>query len=88
MGAAAPVILDVKTPEYGRVVVEASDGVRYHADLSSLSAVYCYPKTRPNWDRVAPDSYGMALVWASRFEVHVDQIVGLAHRRESVARTA
>jgi len=88
MGAPAPVILNVTTPEYGRVVIEASDGFRYHADLSSLAQVYCYPRDRTEWDRVAIDSYGLALVWESRFEAHVDQVVALADRCEPVQRTA
>jgi hypothetical protein len=80
MGIAAPVILRVSTPGYGQVVIEASDGMQYHADLSALAGVYCYPKTREAWDQVCIDSYGLALVWTSRFEVHVDQVVGLASR--------
>jgi hypothetical protein len=88
MGASAPVILSVTTSEYGRVAIEASDGMRYVADLASLSSVYCYPATKADWDSVAIDSYGLALVWASRFEVHVDQIVALATRSEPIERTA
>lgn len=88
MGAAAPVILRVETPSYGRVVVDASDGHRYHANLASLSPVYCYPLTQAEWEQVAPDSYGLALVWTSRFEVHIDQVIGLADRVESVQESA
>jgi hypothetical protein len=81
------VILKVSTPEFGRVVIDASDGFRYYADLGSFGRVYCYPKTKAEWERVAPDSYGLALVWSTRFEVHVDQVVALASRREALART-
>jgi len=88
MGSANPVILRVTTPEYGRVVVEASDGLRYSADLSALSRVYCYPRDRAAWDQVAPDSHGLALVWTSRFEVHVDQVIALAEKIEPVQKTA
>jgi hypothetical protein len=88
MGASAAVILNVMTPEYGRVVIEASDGIRYHADLSSLARVYCYPQNNAEWDRVGIDAYGLALLWESRFEVHVDQVVALADRCEPVQRTA
>jgi len=83
-----PVILRVDTPAYGRVVVEASDGVRYHADLSSFARVYCYPSDQAAWTQVSPDSYGLGLIWASRFEVHVDQVIGLAERTEPVERSA
>jgi hypothetical protein len=80
-------IVSVTTPDYAKVVVDASDGKRYHADLSAFSAVHCFPRTKQQWDQVAPDSAGLALVWTTRFEVHVDQVQGLAElveaRRES-----
>lgn len=88
MGATAPLIARVETPSYGRVVIEGSDGKRYHADLSSLSKVYCYPKTDEAWQEVSIDAYGLSLVWTSRFEVHVDQVIGLADRVEPVRRSA
>jgi hypothetical protein len=78
----------VTTPEYGRVVVETSDGLRHSADLSSLAPVYCYPRNKAEWDQVAPDSYGVALVWTTRFEIHVDQVIGLADRTETFQKTA
>ncbi|MBI3206876.1 MAG: hypothetical protein HYZ29_35395 [Myxococcales bacterium] len=81
-------ILKVETPDYGRVVVEASDGNRYHASLLPLAGVYCFPKTRQDWERVAPDSHGLALVWTTRFEAHVDQVMGLADRVEPTLRSA
>jgi hypothetical protein len=88
MGAPTPVILKVITPEYGRVVIEASDGNRYYSSLSALDQVYCYPQTMDDWQRVAIDSYGLGLIWTSRFEVHVDQILGLADRKEPAARAS
>ena len=88
MGAANPVILRVETPEHGRVVIEASNGSRYEADLGSFSSVYCYPTTRAAWEEVTPDSSGYALVWTSRFEVHIDQVMALANRVEPIQRTA
>lgn len=78
MDHATPLIASVRTPEYGRVVIEASDGKAYSADLSSFKAVYCFPTTWEAWQKVAPDADGRALVWTSRFEVHVDQVLGLA----------
>ena len=44
MGAATTVILKVETPDYGKVTIEASDGLRYFADLTSFSKVYCGQK--------------------------------------------
>lgn len=88
MGAPSPVIQKLTTPGYRQIVIEASDGIRYYTDLSPLESVYCFPRTQADWEQVAVDSHGLALVWTTRFEVHVDQIVGLAHRREPVRQTA
>jgi hypothetical protein len=88
MGAPSPLIVSVTTPEYGRVVIDASDGARYHADLRPLSSVYCFPQTKAEWDAVAPDGAGLALVWTTRFEVHVDQVLGLADRTERRLQSA
>jgi hypothetical protein len=88
MGRATPVIRAVSTPAYGRVVIEGSDGKRYSADLSSFRAVPCYPPDPEAWARVSIDSYGLALVWACRFEVHADQVVGLADKVEPVEAAA
>ena len=88
MGLANPVIVKVATPEYGRVVIETSDGLRHSTDLSTLAPVYCYPQNKAEWDQVAPDSYGLALVWTTRFEVHVDQVIALADKTELVQKTA
>lgn len=88
MGSPNPVIMKVTTPEYQKVIVEASDGLRYYSDLSSLSRVYCFPKNKADWDRVSADSFGSALIWTSRFEAHMDQIIGLAYKTEKVAKSA
>src|SRR5512142_490615 len=83
MGTPTPVILKVSTPDYARVVIETSDGKCYHSDLSSFASVYCFPKTREQWDAVSQDDAGLALVWTTRFEAHVDQVIALATRVES-----
>ena len=88
MGSSTPLIRSVATPVYPRVSIDASDGNRYEADLSPLSTVYCFPRDAAEWSRVSIDSYGLALVWASRFEVHIDQIIGLATRVERIAASA
>ena len=82
MDRATPVIRAVTTPASGRVVIEASDGNRYSADLSSFRSVSCYPPDAEAWSRVSIDSYGLGLVWACRFEVHADQVLGLADEVE------
>jgi hypothetical protein len=86
--SATPLIVSVRTPEFGKVIVDASDGKRHHAHLVPFSGVHCFPRTKPEWDQVAADSAGLALVWTSRFEVHVDQVQGLADRIEVERETA
>ena len=88
MGTSAPVILRVGTPEYACVVVDTSDGMRYEASLRSFESVYCFPKTPEAWNAVTQDSSGLALVWTSRFEVHVDQVIALARRAERRRQSA
>jgi hypothetical protein len=88
MGHAARVILKVEAPKLGVVVVETSDGYRHHSNLSSLSAVYCYPKDDTEWSKVSIDSYGRGLQWTCRFEVHLDQVVALATRSERLEKSA
>jgi hypothetical protein len=85
---ASIVIVKVEAAKYGEVIVEISDGVRYYSDLLSLSRTYCYPKNFDQWQRVSIDSYGLALVWESRFEAHIDQIIGLATKKEKMAKLA
>src|SRR5206468_6458030 len=46
-----PLIRSVATPAHARVSIDASDGNRYEADLSSLSAVYCFPPDAAEWSR-------------------------------------
>ncbi len=82
MDRPTPLIRRVSTPAYGEVSIEASDGNRYHADLTSFRSVFCYPPDPERWSDVSVDSHGLALVWACRFEVHVDQVIGLADRIE------
>lgn len=88
MGGPTPVIRDVQAPDYGKVVVETSDGKRYHSDLASFAKVYCFPQDKTAWSKVSIDSYGLGLIWASRFEVHVDQVIGLAFKIEDAQRSA
>lgn len=84
MGRSTPVLRSVATPGYMRVSIEASDGNRYDADLSSFASVYCFPRNADEWAQVSVDSYGLGLTWACRFEVHVDQVIGLASKVERV----
>jgi hypothetical protein len=82
---APAVIVKFEIPGYRRVIIQSADGTRYHSDLSSLSRTYCYPKNLTEWKKASVDSYGLALVWRSRFEAHVDQIIGLASKKEPIS---
>ena len=88
MGSPTPIIRSVSTPAYGRVVIEASNGKRYSAALTRFQSVPCFPPDASAWSQVSIDSYGLALVWACRFEVHADQIVGLADRIDNIDAAA
>lgn len=59
----------------------------YYSDLSSLKDVYCYPKSNEEWKKVNIDSYGLGLMWSSRFEVHVDQVIALATKVEAIKKS-
>jgi hypothetical protein len=83
MGISTPVILKIATPDYKKLIVDTSDGKRYHSDLSPLSNVYCFPKTAAEWEMVNADSDGFALIWSSRFEAHIDQIIAFATKIEN-----
>lgn len=88
MGTPSTLIIKVTTPDFKKVIVDTSDGRRFHADLSTLSTVYCFPKNPTEWSQVTPDSFGSALIWTSRFEAHIDQIIGLAFKTESGIKSA
>lgn len=88
MGQATPVILNVSAPEYKKLIIETSDGHRYHSDLSSLSKIYCFPKDLKQWMNVYIDQDGIALGWSCRFEVHVDQVIGLAFKTEKLSHSS
>ncbi len=88
MGSTYSLIVNISTPEYKKIIVETSDGKRYFSDLSPLSQVYCFPKNKIEWDKVSSDSFGLALAWTTRFEVHLDQVIGLSYKSELIEKTA
>lgn len=88
MDKAPAVIVKFEIPGYSRVIIQSADGIRYHSDLTSLSHTYCYPKNLTEWKKASVDSYGLALVWRSRFEAHIDQIIGLASKKELISASS
>lgn len=88
MDTSDPVIVNIVTPEYKKVIVEASNGYRYYADLSSFSTVYCFPKIEDEWIQVKAGNYRDVLTWPTNFEVHLDQVIGLAYKTERISQPA
>jgi hypothetical protein len=88
MDKPSPIILKVATPAYKKLIVDASNGKRYHSDLSSFAGVYCFPKNLEDWQAVSRDGAGLALIWSCRFEVHIDQVIGLATKIEDSSQSA
>lgn len=86
MDKTTPVIRKIYTPAYKKLIIETSDNHRYESDLSSLSKVYCFPKNQKEWEKCSIDSYGLGIIWASRFEVHVDQVIGLSLKSEIMTK--
>ena len=88
MGHSTPVICNVQAYEYGKVIIETSDRRRYYSDLGSFVKVLCFPQDNESWRQVSIDGYGLGLIWASRFEVHLDQVIGLAFKIEDTGSVA
>lgn len=86
MANTTSVIKNIMIPAYKKIIIETSDEHRYESDLSSLSAVYCFPKDEAEWKKCSVDSYGLGIIWSSRFEVHVDQVIGLATKVETLTK--
>jgi hypothetical protein len=68
-------IVSVSARQNFQVEVLLTDGNTVVSDLSRFKSVYCFPKSDAEWLNVSVDSHGLDLIWASRFEVHVDQVL-------------
>lgn len=88
MGNATSVVTKISIPAYKKIIIETADNHRYESDLGSMSGVYCFPKTEEEWKKCNIDSYGLGIIWASRFEVHVDQVIGLATKNEKLTKVS
>ncbi len=78
MDQSSTIIKKIFFPAYKKIAIETKDGSRFEADLSLFEKVYCFPKNFSKWKKAWIDGYGLGVIWESRFEVHVDQIIGLA----------
>jgi hypothetical protein len=78
MDSTTQLILEVKPLKMHILEMKTSQKISIVADLSRFQNVYCYPKSEEEWKKVSIDSYGLDVVWACRFEVHIDQILANA----------
>ena len=85
MDTSDPVIIRVKALEIPMLEIETQDGYRYVCNLAKFESVYCFPKSQSEWQRVSPFD-GDSLIWENRFEIHVDQAVAHAVKKEKVPK--
>jgi hypothetical protein len=79
------IIKKVTPLEYNKLIIETNAGERYFSDLSFFQKVYCYPQSG-EWDKVSIDNYGLDLLWPTRFEVHITQIIDSSYKVEKIKR--
>lgn len=84
MDQANIVIHSVRALKIPQLEIEASDGKKYIADLSRFNSVSCFPKSQSEWENVGITTYGFNLTWASRFEVHIDQVIDTSISSEMI----
>jgi hypothetical protein len=75
MDKASKLIVSVEPLDNYKVRILTSDGFFVTADLSRFRSVHCFPKDKADWMSVCIDSSGLDLIWRTRFEVHVDQVL-------------
>ena len=87
MDRAVKKIINVKTLEYRKLVVETSSNKLLYVDLSDFVDVFCFP-VESEWEKVKIGSFGVDLIWQSGFEVHIDQLMPLAFREEDSSQAS
>lgn len=83
MDSTSTIIKRVIPMEYNKLAIETNENERYFSDLSSFQKVYCYPD-KDSWNNVSIDSYGLDLIWPTRFEVHVIQVIDTSYKMEKI----
>lgn len=68
--------------EYKKIKITLNDGTIVFSNLEDFEDVYCFPK-QADWNNVSIDSYGRGLIWSTRFEVHIDQIIDASYSVEN-----
>jgi hypothetical protein len=67
--------------EYKKIKIVLNDGTVVFSDLKEFDDVYCFP-TEKDWNKISIDNYGRGLIWSTRFEVHIDQIIDSSYSVE------
>jgi hypothetical protein len=67
--------------EYKKIKIILNDGTIIFSNLDEFEDVYCFPK-EGDWKNVSIDSYGRGLIWSTRFEVHIDQVIDASYSTE------
>jgi hypothetical protein len=83
MDNTSTIIKKVIPLEYNKLVIETNENEKFFADLSTFSKVYCYPGI-DDWKNVSIDSYGIDLIWPTRFEVHITQVIDSSYKVERI----
>ena len=66
-------------------IVMTDDSV-YSANLShDFKTLFCYPKNQNEWLQGKINQTATTLCWPEGFEIHFDQIIGLAQDRKELA---
>ena len=81
MDSTNKIIKFVEVLKYKKIKITLSDGAVVFSNLEEFEDVYCFPKEL-DWKNVSIDSYGRGLIWSTRFEVHIDQILDSSYALE------
>lgn len=85
MDEADPIVKSVRTLKIPLIKFDSTDGYRYTVDLAKFKSVYCFPKDQTEWNQVF-QMEGDKIVWKNRFEVHIDQAVANAIKKEKLKK--
>ncbi|NOT77504.1 MAG: hypothetical protein HOP07_00715 [Bacteriovoracaceae bacterium] len=80
------ILLRIKTFElinYNIIKITLSDNSDYTADISSFQNVYCYPKNDSEWNQALIGEFQTDIQWPCGFDIHLDQIAGLALKQSA-----
>jgi hypothetical protein len=69
--------------KFNKIIIETSLGKRYYSDLTFFQKVHCYPTTE-EWKNVSIDSYGLDLIWSTRFEINITQVIDHSYKVENL----